>query len=64
MVLPGETCWGVLTTYNVDESRKKDDDDGENAHQGTVQSGLDYPSGESLQSGWEKLDEGVKRTEK
>lgn len=44
-----------MTTYNIDESREKDDDDGEDAHQGAVQSGLDYPFGKSLQRDWEKL---------
>lgn len=43
------------TTYNTDKSRKKDDDDGADAHQRAVQSGLDYPFGESLQRDWEKL---------
>lgn len=45
----------LLKTYNVDESRKKDDDDGEDAHQGAVQSGLDYPLRKSLQRDWEQL---------
>lgn len=44
-----------MTTYNIDESRKKDDDDGADTHQRAVQSGLDYPFGESLQRDWEKL---------
>lgn len=42
-------------TYNVDESREADDDDGEDAHQGAVHSGLDDPSGEALQGHWEEL---------
>ena len=35
--------FGEVRTYNIDESRKKDNDDGEDAHQSAVQSGLDYP---------------------
>lgn len=42
-------------TYNVDESREADDDDGEDAHQGAVQPGLDDPSGEALQGDREEL---------
>lgn len=44
-----------MKTYNVDEGRQKDDDDGEDAHQGAVQSGLDYPFRKSLQRDWEEL---------
>lgn len=44
-----------MTTYNIDESRKTDDDDSEDAHQGAVEPGVDYPSGESLQSDGEEL---------
>lgn len=43
------------TTYNVDESGEADDDDGEYAHQGAVQPGLDDPSGEGLQGQREQL---------
>lgn len=48
---------GVLLkkTHHIDESRQKDDDDGEDAHQGAVQSGLDYPLRQSLQWDWEEL---------
>ena len=42
-------------TYNVDEGREKDDDDGEDADQRAVQSGLDDPPGERLQGGGEQL---------
>lgn len=44
-----------MRTYNIDESRKKDDDNGEDAHQSAVQSGLDYPLRKSLQRDWEEL---------
>lgn len=44
-----------LITYNVDESREKDDDDGEDAHQGAVESGLDDPLREGLQGDGEQL---------
>lgn len=44
-----------MKTYNVDEGRQKDDGDGEDAHQGAVQSGLDYPFRKSLQRDWEEL---------
>lgn len=43
------------TTYNIDERRQKDNDDGEDAHQGAVQPGLDDPFGKCLQRDWEKL---------
>lgn len=43
------------TTYNIDERRQKDNDDGEDAHQGAVQPGLHDPFGKSLQRDWEKL---------
>lgn len=45
-----------VRTYYIDESRKKDDDDGEDSHQGAVQSGLDYPFRKSLQGDWEELE--------
>lgn len=44
-----------MKTHNIDESGQKDDDDGEDAHQGAVQSGLDYPLRKSLQWDWEEL---------
>lgn len=47
--------WHKVRTYNIDESRKKDDDDGGDAHQGAVQSGLDYPFRKSLQGDREEL---------
>ena len=47
-----------MRTYNIDESRQKDDDDGEDAHQRAVQSGVDYLPGESLQGHREQLGEG------
>ncbi len=50
-----------MRTYNIDESRKKDDDDGEDAHQSAVQSGLDYPLREGLQRDWEELGARVQR---
>lgn len=61
-----ERCFGACTpllarfnpaaaTYDVDERRQKDDDDGEDAHQGAVQPGLHDPFGDGLQRGWEKL---------
>lgn len=53
-----------MTTYNIDESGEKDDDDGEDAHQGAVQSGLDYPFGKSLQRDWEKLGAWKKQQER
>lgn len=43
------------TTYDIDERRQKDNDDGEDAHQGAVQPRLDDPFGKSLQRDWEKL---------
>lgn len=43
------------SSYNIDERRQKDDDDGEDAHQGAVQPRLDDPFGKSLQGGWEEL---------
>lgn len=43
------------SSYDIDERRQKDDDDGEDAHQGAVQPRLDDPFGESLQRGWEEL---------
>lgn len=46
-----------MRTHNIDESRKKDDDDGEDAHQGAVQSGLDYPFRKSLQRDREELED-------
>lgn len=50
-----------MRTYNVDESRKKDNDDGEDAHQSAVQSGLDYPLRKSLQRDREELGAKVQR---
>lgn len=44
-----------MKTYNIDESRNKDDDDGEHSNQGAVQSGLDYPLRDCLQRNWEQL---------
>lgn len=46
---------GRRTTYDVDESREADEDDGEDAHQGAVHPGLDDPSGEGLQGHREEL---------
>lgn len=43
------------SSYNIDERRQKDDDDGEDAHQGAVEPRLDDPFGKSLQGGWEEL---------
>lgn len=43
------------SSYNVDEGRQKDDDDGEDAHQGAIQPRLDDPFGKSLQRDWEEL---------
>lgn len=43
------------SSYNIDEGRQKDDDDGEDAHQGAVQPRLDDPFGKSLQRDWEEL---------
>ena len=45
----------LVRTYNIDEGREKDDDDGEDPHQGAVQPGLDYPLRERLQRDWEQL---------
>lgn len=45
----------VATTYDVDEGRQKDDEDGEDAHQGAVQPGLHDPFGNGLQRGRENL---------
>lgn len=45
----------LMRTYDIDEGRKKDNDYGEDAHQGAVQSGLDYPLRQSLQRHWEQL---------
>lgn len=50
-----------MRTYNIDESRKKDDDDGEDAHQSAVQSGLDYPLRKSLKRDWEELGARVQK---
>lgn len=54
-----ELGWISLTpaaaTYNIDERRQKDDDDGEDAHQGAVQPGLHDPFGNVLQRNWENL---------
>lgn len=41
--------------YNVNESGQEDDDDGEDAHQGAVESGLDDTFGKSLQRSGEDL---------
>lgn len=43
------------SSHNIDERRQKDDDDGEDAHQGAVQPRLDDPFGKSLQRDWEEL---------
>lgn len=46
-----------MKTYNVDESRKKDDDGGEDTNQGAVQSRLNYSLRECLQRHWEDLED-------
>lgn len=43
----------MRTTYNIDKSRKKYSDEGEDADHGAVQSGLDYLLRECLQRDWE-----------
>lgn len=44
---------------NINESRKKDNDDGEDAHECAVQSGLDYTLREHLQGGREEPEAAV-----
>lgn len=52
------TIWsGGSVTYNVDEGREKDQDDGEDSHQGAVESGLDDPLGQGLERHREKLSQ-------
>lgn len=45
----------AATTYNIDECRQKNNDDGEDAHQGAVHPGLHDPFGNGLQRNWENL---------
>lgn len=50
-------------THNVNESRQKHSEDGEDANQGAVESGLNYPFRESLKGDREDLREQERRNE-